>query len=134
MSRANLLIVVFVLVLLMAVWVTSGKVPEPGSKEDPLVTKTYVDWHARWRNMKLNENSFLKLGLGTQFVITEPMDHPVHLKEHNLEDAKLINLTEGEVVTESELIPLNLYIVASEQEARLTFGEDAEIIVRGLKP
>jgi len=108
--------------------------PSPGSKEDPLVTKTYVDWHALWREVEVEAGGFLKLESGVEFVLLEPSDHPLHLREANLGEVSILDLTGGEPLTAPELAPLHHYLVASRQEARLTADEGARFYVRGLKP
>lgn len=125
---------IIVVIALVALGVAIAGPPSPGSKEDPLVTKTYVDWHAVWREMKVESGDFLKLEPGVELVLLEPVDHPLHLREANLEDTTIVDLTSAETVTAPELIPRHHYLVASTQEARITVDADATIFVRGLKP
>lgn len=133
MLRKNVAFYLVFALTCLATGVVIGKVPEPGSKEDPLVTQSYVDWHAKWREVSFKSGDLLKLESGAEFVIIEPSDHPVHLKELNLDDTTIVDLTEGSPLTKRELTPLRLYIVASNTDARITFDESARIYVRGLK-
>ena len=129
---AMLVCVVLILATLILRVAVAGP-PSPGSKEDPLVTKTYVDWHAVWREMKVEAGGFLKLESGVEFVLLEPSEHPLHLREANLGDTTILDLTSGEPLTEPELAPLHHYMVASRHEARLTVDEEAHFYFRGLK-
>lgn len=137
MSRRRLAVMVLVfagaLLALIALGVALARPPSPGSKEDPLVTKTYVDWHAVWRELKVKSGDFLKLEPGVEFVLLEPSEHPLHLREANLQDARVVDLTSGELLLASELIPLHHYLVVAGREARLTVDDEASFYVRGLK-
>ncbi len=132
--KLKLCILLLAPVMLGLLGVVLARVPEPGSKEDPLVTKTYVDWHARWKKIKVKGGDFFKLDGGTELIITEPMDHPIRLREHNFQDTRFVDVTSGVIVLEYELQPFHLYVVASDEQARIAFEESATIYVRGLKP
>ena len=128
------LILVVVLVASIALGVALAGPPSPGSKEDPLVTKTYVDWHAVWRQLTVESGDFLKLESGAELVLVEPADHPLHLREVNLDETTIVDLTSAETLAAPELIPLHHYLVASSQEARITVDGKGTFFVRGLKP
>ncbi len=129
-----LFILYLILVGISLLGVVLAKVPEPGSKEDPLVTKTYVDWYAKWQELNLKAGDFLKLEMGTEFLLVEPSDHPLHLREVNLDATRIVDVTSGTVLTSRDLSPYHLYLVASVNEARIVIDDSAKIFIRGLKP
>ena len=132
-NSANIFVFSF-LVIVFLVAMALARVPEPGSKEDPIVTKSYVDWKSVWREVSLDSGGFLKLSPGVEFIVTEPMDHPVQLREQNMNQSKIADLTTGELLLKVQLVPFHHYLVLPPEDVRLTFDEKTKIFIRGLKP
>jgi len=122
------------LVMAFVVAVALARVPEPGSKEDPIVTKSYVDWKSVWREVSVDSGGFLKLSPGVEFTLIEPIDHPVQLREQDMSQSRIADLTAGELLLKAQLVPFRHYLILPPEDVRLTFDEKAKIFIRGLKP
>jgi len=124
--------------LLLAVAATGlalAKTPVPGSEGDPIVTKSYVDQHAVWSPRGVELNSFCKLAPGCELVVADAGGaDTLPLKEANLADCVLLDLTAGARLQEMGLAVGHHYLVAPGTEARLTFAGRGTVLTRGLVP
>ena len=108
----------------------------PGSEGDPIVTKSYVDMKAVWETRTVELNTFYKLATGCEIVVAEVeggLDE-LSLKDANLGECKLLDLTTGERLDRMVLSVGHHYLVGPGKEARLTFNGSGTVMTRGLAP
>jgi hypothetical protein len=86
---------------------------EPGSKEDPLATISYVARHAQFVRQEAVAGQSLRLMPGAELIIAEPQFSDVVVGEFDpLRDA-LLDLTEGRPVQLAQLTAGHHYINGS---------------------
>ena len=113
-----------------------AKTQVPGSEGDPIVTKSYVDMQAVWETRTVSQNSFYKLATGCEMVVAETeggLDE-LSLKDANLGECALLDLTTGERLDRMVLAVGHHYVVGPGKEARLTFNGSGTVMTKGLGP
>lgn len=113
-----------------------AKTQVPGSEGDPIVTRSYVDMQAVWDTRTVAQDQFYKLHPGCEIVVTatDKGINELSLKDANLGDCVMLDLTTGERLGKMVLAVGHLYLVAPGTEARLTFNEGGTVLTRGLAP
>jgi len=113
-----------------------AKTQVPGSEGDPIVTKSYVDMRAAWDTRTVAQNTFYKLASGCEIVAVEAeggLDE-LSLKDANLGECALLDLTTGERLDRMVLAVGHHYLVGPGKEARITFNAGGTVMTRGLAP
>ena len=133
------LIRIFAVAILAAAAVAGlalAKTQVPGSEGDPIVTKSYVDMQAVWETRNVEQNTFYKLAPGCEIVVAETANglDELSLKDANLGECKLLDLTTGERLDRMVLAVGHHYLVGPGTEARLTFNGGGAVMTRGLAP
>jgi hypothetical protein len=104
---------------------------DPGSKDDPLVTLSYVKGLAQFQRAEIRAGKSLRLGTGAELVILEPSYEDVEVKGLDAQKSGLINLTSGERVGTAALTAHQHYVNSAAGEQFLKFSVDATVLVRG---
>jgi hypothetical protein len=104
---------------------------DPGSKDDPLATVSYVNSHAQFTRHELASGQSLRLGTGTEMVITSPAYQEIKVDGLDGLRDDLINLTTGEQVGNGILTAYHHYINASNHDVFIKPGCDVILLVRG---
>ncbi len=102
---------------------------KPGSNEDPLVSRSYVDAMVRFKPFSLQASTSIKLSSGSQIVITSPN---TGLIESSLGDLLLfIDLSEGKRADSKGLLPYHHYLLASPSDMVFKFHNSISGFIRG---
>lgn len=124
----TILIALAVILLACAGYVTAA---EPGSKDDPLATISYVKQYAQFVEVLLPPNESLRLGQGTEFLIIDAQDSVVHAQEFDPLRDELIDMTGGAPVLGQELAVYHHYLNASNHDIFLRMAGETRLMVRG---
>ncbi|MEP0813700.1 MAG: hypothetical protein HRF49_03420 [bacterium] len=117
--------------LVFAGAVFAQKEPAPGSKEDPIVTKGYVDSLARWSRLQVAAGGVLNVTEGTEFVLVFSQSGtavPVEADPAKLE--KVFDLTSGSVLGGAPLDLGHHYLVAASSPFTMKLGSESQLMVR----
>ncbi len=104
---------------------------DPGSKDDPLATLSYVQRYAQFTRQELPSGASLRLGIGAELVPADVLQGPLAVRGlDNLRD-DLLDLTTGERCGTAQLLPGHHYINAGTHEVFLNFETPAAMLLRG---
>mgnify|MGYP001285236800 CR=1 FL=1 len=109
----------------------AGIAAEPGSKDDPLATVGYVERFAQYNTVTLPARQSLRVGVGTEFVITNAADSTIRASEFKPLHDELIDLTDGEPVLIEELAVYHHYLNASSHDIFFRFDNETTLLIRG---
>jgi hypothetical protein len=134
MSITIRIFIALILIALLA-GLAMAKPPAPGSKDDPLVTKSYVDSQAGWRAQHVTIGTALVLPTGSEVVVVsaEKADS-LSLKEANFDECALLDLTKGARIQEMALPVAHHFLAGPGKGVKLTFASAGDLMVRGLPP
>jgi len=104
---------------------------EPGSKDDPLATVGYVERYAQFVRVNVAAGQSLRLGVGTEFIITEPLLGEITVRELDPMRDTVLDLTAGTTLGLAVLIPAHHYINASTHDIFLRPEEEVALLLRG---
>jgi hypothetical protein len=112
-----------------------AKPAAPGSKDDPLVTKSYVDSQAGWKVQHVAMGTTIVLPAGSEAVVVsaEKADS-LSLKDANFEECALLDLTAGARLQEMAMPVAHHFLIGPGKGAKLTFASGGDMMVRGLPP
>lgn len=123
--KLNLLI----LACLFCAVLQTGFSQTPGTSGDPLVTKSYLDFAARFRSVIVKAGTALKADGGTMIILMSGQ-----MKVELAKGAMVINLTTGRKISSNVNIPtFNLIMVPDGQECSFKVSKDATLMALGLK-
>ena len=101
---------------------------EPGSKDDPLITRSYLDNLHSWQLTNLQEGQTISLDLGVMLVLTAGKAQVVGNGK-----AGLIDLTDGRELKDGERLPANHLLLSPASDRRgLRATSSATLLTRGL--
>jgi len=104
---------------------------EPGSKEDPLATISYVARHAQFVRLEAAADQSLRLLPGAELIIAEPQFSEITVREFDPLRDTLLDLTEGRPVQLDRLAAGHHYINASNHDIFLRPEEETVWLLRG---
>lgn len=131
-TTARIISAALLLVALLAGFAIA-KPPAPGGKDDPLVTKSYLESQYGWRVIQAAAGSALTFPPGAEIVAVsaEKVDS-ITLKEANLGECMLFDLTQGQRLGVMELPIGHHLLVGPGKDAKLTLAANGQLMVRGL--
>lgn len=101
---------------------------EPGSLDDPVVTKSYVENLFCWQTTALPEGQTTSLDLGAEIIVRTGT-----VKVIGSTQGGLIDLTSGKMLENGETIPLYHLIISPESDGRAIQAETkALLLIKGL--
>lgn len=119
--------VVFMFVIL-ACANTNGYAVEPGSKDDPIITRSYLETLYAWQVTPLSEGQTLSIDRGVEFVIRRGQAVVVGLSNEGL-----IDLTAGKELIDGERIEAYHLMVSPASDRRgLRATSPVIMLTRGL--
>jgi hypothetical protein len=131
----TLRIVFALMILALLAGLAMAKPPAPGSKDDPLVTKSYVDSQAGWRVQHVALGTTLNLPAGSEVVaVSAEKAVSLSLKDANFAECALYDLTAGAQLQEMALPISHHFLVGPGKGAKLIFAANGDLMVRGLPP
>lgn len=104
---------------------------EPGSKDDPLATVGYVERYAQFVRVNVAAGESLRLGVGTEFIMAEPLLGEVAVRELDPMRDTVLNLTTGTPLGLAVLSPVHHYINAGTHDIFLRPEEEVVLMLRG---
>jgi hypothetical protein len=104
---------------------------EPGSKDDPLATISYVARHAQFVRLEVTAGQSLRLMPGAELVVVEPVLSEVEVREFDPLRDTLLDLTEGRPAQLARLTTGHLYINGSNHDIFLRPSEEVVMLLRG---
>ena len=122
------LIGVMVFGLLLAAIVLAA---EPGSKDDPLATVTYVKRYSAFTRVELDTKQGVRLGQGAELVIPGLQGESYTASEFDPARDDLIDLSEGRLTVSKTLLSNHHYLNASSHDVFLKFDTSLPVMIRG---
>lgn len=114
-----LFIVIIILISVQAFYTNSNRLqaqhqyntqqPEPGSYNDPLVTKSYVEHLFRFKQLVIPSGKVVNLNIGDLFIVRSG-----RVKFRSSKNKVLLNLTSGSEIHPDSFIPANNLIIVPE--------------------
>jgi hypothetical protein len=104
---------------------------DPGSKEDPLASVSYVTKLARFERVALPSNQAISLSPGTEFVVIEPPAELISLRGFDAKRDLLVNLSQGERVGGPAVAAYQHYLNGGTQPLAVSLASSATLLVRG---
>lgn len=124
-------IVLFVLVGLGLLLAAIALAAEPGSKDDPLATVTYVKRYSAFTRVELDAKQGLRLGQGAELVLPGLQGDNFAVSEFDPLRDDLIDLSVGSLTVSKILLANHHYLNASSHDVFLKFETSLPILVRG---
>lgn len=103
---------------------------DPGSKDDPLVTLSYVKGVAQFSRATIPAGKGVKLGPGTEFVVLDPAAGPVDVRGVDATLSGLVNLSAGQPAG-GRIEPYQHYVNAGQGEQFVKFMQETTLLLRG---
>jgi len=116
---------------IILITVGAGWAADPGSREDPLATVSYVTRHASFSRQLLNAGDKLTLAPGTELIVAECATTGLAVRGLEPERDTLIDMSAGTEVLDGMLIRCHHYINGAEQDLWLKLDSPAAILLRG---
>jgi hypothetical protein len=104
---------------------------EPGGKEDPLATISYVGRYAQFSRVECAARRSLRLGTGAELVIVDPVFEEIAVRELDPLRDTLMDLTLGTPVQLAVLTAGHHYVNASNHDIFVRPDEDIVLLLRG---
>jgi hypothetical protein len=104
---------------------------DPGSKEDPLATLSYVQRYAQFTRQELPAGRSLRLGVGAELVLADTLQGAQACQGLDGMKDDLLDLTTGERCNSAQLSPAHHYINASAHDIFLVFPAETAVLLRG---
>jgi len=132
-QRPNRLGVIWTLAALGGLLAVLGTIlaADPGGKDDPLATVSYIAKHAQFVREEAEAGRSLRLGPGTELVIVEPAYTDLAVREFDPLRDTLIDLTAGTPVQLSSLAAGHHYVNASNHDVFVELDTETVLLLRG---
>ncbi|MEZ5337944.1 MAG: hypothetical protein R3F46_06725 [bacterium] len=124
-----LLATLFAAVLLLAMHGVLGA--DPGSKEDPLATVSYVQHRGMFTLQQFRSGTSIRLGTGAELVLAQPGSGQVVVEGLDLQRDELLDLSLGERLGQSVLVSAHHYVNASGHDVFIRPASDCALLLRG---
>lgn len=117
-----------VAVLLALLCGARAQAAEPGSKDDPIITRSYLETLYSWQITNLPEGQSLSLDMGVTFVLRSGKATVVGVGSEGL-----VDLTDGKELKDGERIAANHLILSPASDRRgLRALSPVKMLTRGL--
>jgi hypothetical protein len=103
---------------------------DPGGKDDPLVTLSFLRNTSIFRRHKLNSGRSLRLSPGAEFVLLDPVE-AVDCPGIDPRRGTVINLSVGQRLAEARLSPHQHYVNAGDGDLFLKFDDQVVLLLKG---
>ncbi|MCC7479825.1 hypothetical protein IT575_15405 [bacterium] len=117
-------------VLLIGGAVLFAVAADPGSKDDPLVTQSYVRGLASFKRTEVPAKRGLRLAPGAEFVLLDPAE-PTSAPGLDPRKSVAVNLSSGERLTSSTLEPFQHYVNGGSGDLFLKFNTNVTLLLKG---
>lgn len=103
---------------------------DPGSKDDPLVTQSYVRGLANFKRVDVPAKRGLRLGAGTEFVLLDPVE-PTACPGLDPRKSIAVDLSSGERLGSATLEPFHHYVNGGSADLFLKFNGNVTLLLKG---
>jgi hypothetical protein len=98
-------------------------------KDDPLVTRSYLENFYEWKKAVFTEGQSFSLNEGSMMVVLKGKVEAV-----GMEEEVIINLTTGESLKNGDILPFNNLLIAPDSQGiGIKFLSDTTMLILGLK-
>lgn len=104
---------------------------DPGSKEDPLATVSYVQRSAQFTRVEASRGQLIKLGPGSELVVADDTEEYLPLTGFDPLRDELIDLSQGGRTGTAKLLPFHHYVNASAHEIKFKLEREALLLLKG---
>ena len=104
---------------------------DPGSKEDPLATVSYVQQRGMFTLQDFPAGTSIRLGTGAEIVVVTPSSTQLAVDELDPLRDELLDLTDGRRVDMQVLMPAHHYVNGSGHDIFLRPMGDCSLLLRG---
>jgi hypothetical protein len=104
---------------------------DPGSKEDPLATVSYVQKKAQFVRRILPAGESLRLGVGAELLVVDPAFTKLNANGLDPMRDQLVDVTAGKLADAPQIEGQHLYINGSSHDVFLRFERETTILLRG---
>ncbi len=112
--------------LFLLLTISMNTLSQPGTSEDPIISKSYAEKFFQWRKVSLEEGQSVEITLLTTFIL--------YSGEYSGKDkaTKIINLTEGKEITDIGKIKRNhLLLLVDDNPLILRAKKSSVILIKG---
>jgi hypothetical protein len=131
MKRIIQAVSVIVVLVLVAGIVWAAKDPAPGSRDDPIVTKSYVDQYSAWRRVQIPSGGAFEVAEGTEWVVVFASDGSATVTGDKPKLDKVFDLTLGMPLGDSPMLTAHHYLCAASDGFTISFIGETQLLVRG---
>lgn len=103
---------------------------DPGGKDDPLVTMSYVKGLAQFSRTTVAAGKGVKLASGTEFVVLDPASGPVEVRGVDASLSGLVDLSAGQPAS-GRIDPYHHYVNAGQGDQYVKFMQETTLLLRG---
>ena len=115
-----------------ALWaVCTVALADPGSKEDPLATVSFVQKKAQFVRRILPAGTSLRLGVGCELVVVDPAFEQLRADQLDPLRDQLVDLTAGKLADAPAIETQHHYVNGSSHDVFLRFDREATVLLRG---
>lgn len=101
---------------------------EPGSEQDPVITKSYLENFYKWQIITLKEGQKLNLDLSVEMIVLSGEVEAV-----STETGGIIDVTKGAELKNKEiLLPYHLILSPKSDGRGIKANKDSEILIKGI--
>lgn len=104
---------------------------DPGSKEDPLATVSYVQHRGMFTLRQVPAGTSIRLGTGAELIVTQPAAGQVVIDELDPLRDDLLDISAGERVSATALLPAHHYVNGSGHDIFIRPANDCALLLRG---
>jgi hypothetical protein len=126
---AQVLGVLLGLLVMLALSLSLGAA-DPGGKDDPLVTMSYVKGMAQFTRSHVAAGKGVKLGPGAEFVVLDPAAGPIDARGIDASLTGIVDLSRGEPAG-GVIAPFHHYVNAGQGDQYVKFMQEATLLLRG---
>lgn len=104
---------------------------DPGSKEDPLATVSYVQHRGMFTLQEYSAGASIRLGPGAEIVVAQPEAGQLVVDELDPLRDDMLDLSAGERLSVKALLPAHHYVNASNHDVFIRPMGDCTLLLRG---
>jgi hypothetical protein len=104
---------------------------DPGSKDDPLATVSYIAANAQYNRVDLAAGQSLRLGRNAELIIVGLQGEGFEASEFNPRNDTLIDLSQGGLAVSNTILANHLYVNGSNHDLFFKFQKNLTVLLRG---
>jgi len=108
-----------------------ARAADPGSKDDPLATVSYVEANAQFNRVELSAEQSLRIGRNAEMVIIGLQGEGFETTEFNPLSDTLIDLSQGSLAVSNTILANHHYLNGSNHDLFFRFRSPVTVLLRG---